>query len=615
MNILVGNYTEFKNAITFMTTDTTIVLTDDIIMTGGIQVPLIALNLIIDGRNPVTNEIHMITDYNSSSYTNTIYINPTPLFISITIKNVILHIRNYYSLICVYDSSQCINISIIYDNVDFSGTQAIYNRYGKTYIKDSNFILDTLYGTVCATQEFIEGNYIELSGEINVSHTSNANSCIWIVGNNPALIIKENSNVIFNIINRELLYCDSIPNIFFESNSYTYITTAKGLFYSTGAHRANKIDINSNSNLIIKQTQNNSGVATIRTNGDINLYESATLNIYKSVTTTDPLIEFVNNSTFNVNDVKSLILYNLRGKTIKWTNGSGEMNISGGQANIWSKAAPLLSAGTVKDIPEYSFKKEDESNINANITVLNSQTNLIDSNIILNIDSIYEMNPTTFDITNSSVLSIGKMSLVVNEIKDNSENINGITEPKFDILANYLTNEYENVSDDFGNFIVNVSKMSKNDYIIVSAGKDFLHITKTFIVNGSLTITVPQYLKFIPRAVPIQDEYLYKADNNWQIIVTDTRDNGDDWILYCRLEEALTNNIDNFLDAIIFKDKDIEHVMTPMYFEIYKGLANDKEETKTFISWSKIEGILIKLLSNYGYIDGKYVGKINFILK
>ena len=94
----VNTFAELKAAVEDTTTDE-VILAADITFENGIKIPTTKKTLSIDGNG------HTVTDMNSSSYTDALYIPSAAGSTSVTVENGVWSGRNYYGVICVYDDS------------------------------------------------------------------------------------------------------------------------------------------------------------------------------------------------------------------------------------------------------------------------------------------------------------------------------------------------------------------------------------------------------------------------------------------------------------------------------------------------------------------------------
>ena len=101
----VSNFAELKTAIEDSTT-TEILVNGDIVFSGGAKVNIAKSSLVIDFNN------FSVTDSNTLSVSDSIYVPSTKNTISVTVKNAVWSGRNYYGVVGVYDGNTNTKINI-----------------------------------------------------------------------------------------------------------------------------------------------------------------------------------------------------------------------------------------------------------------------------------------------------------------------------------------------------------------------------------------------------------------------------------------------------------------------------------------------------------------------
>ncbi len=614
--VIVYNFSELKTAI--LGSKEYIRLGADIVCgSGGIAIPLLTSHLVIDGTDPIDGSIHTILDYNSSGFYDTIYIDYTNLISKlIEVQNINLQIRNYYGFVSAYDIINNANVTIKYTNVDFSGTQPFFNPFGKAIVENSNFLVDKLYSSVCPSNELFEINKATLSGTINITHNSTANSCFWFRNAAPSLIISDDAIINISITSRELCYCDTQPIIVFGKNSYCNIVSNHGLFYSTGTHQATSILIEEGAQVYIEQLSRNGTVPTIRTLGNITIEDGAIFHVFVKYASSAPLIEFtVTSLSMIFNKPKSIILYNYSNTVFKWPVGGGIVALDCRAISYWKTAISFPNAGGLNDTPLYNWSKADKSLIIASATCTLSATTIVTSNIIAGVDSQNAMTTTTFDIINVRVLALGEMFLDVFDINDIQTNIIGETMPKSNIGVYVNEQTYIDVSDELGNFDVSVEAIPAYHQITIKSNYNFLTFLRNIIIDGSLSFDiVPNTMPFRAISVPSNISKIKRKDPDWALTVKDTRLEGDDWYLLATIDDDLHTEGENIENAVIYEYDLIEQILSKNYTIVWEGKANKNEVTITSVSWDEIEGILLKIIPETSCKSGIYETDLNWYL-
>lgn len=174
--VVVSSFNELKSVLINPPTVTTIFLSKDIQMeSGGIAINSNWTELTIDGKDPYTGVTHKLIDYVSASYYNTIH--PTSSVLeSITLQNLILDGKNYYGPVGIYDGYR--DVTITYNNVDYTGPQLTYNSNGTAKYIDCNITITTNNGASNA-QEIGEVSNVEIGGNTTITSTSTSDSLFW----------------------------------------------------------------------------------------------------------------------------------------------------------------------------------------------------------------------------------------------------------------------------------------------------------------------------------------------------------------------------------------------------------------------------------------------------
>lgn len=129
---IVKTFADFKSAAEDAST-TEILLANDIAMgAGGVNLPVNKGDITIDGGG------YKITDYNSLGAGDTIHVaDAGNAALTVTLKNAVWSGRNYYGVLCAYDSSNNKNVTLTLDKVTYTGPECMFNRYGAVRFKDS----------------------------------------------------------------------------------------------------------------------------------------------------------------------------------------------------------------------------------------------------------------------------------------------------------------------------------------------------------------------------------------------------------------------------------------------------------------------------------------------
>ena len=624
-SIVVNNYNELAAAITSSDDYLTIYLNADIEITSRITFPPTKTNLTINGT--YTNEQgitkrHTLTDMNSASITNSIYIASAASEINVTLCNVDIVGKNYYGIVAVEAVNSTKAVTLTYQNVNYTGPQISYNRQGMVRYIDSNITIKTSSGYASPSNELAEVNRVEIGGKTTIHHTSTGNAMFWLTYANPSFKILENADVSITSESRETLYCDYSPDIVIEKGANVTINTPRGMFYDTGSSQlAKSFLIDEKASLKVTQTAVKSGVGTIRCSGDFIVSNGASLYIANTLSSSAPLIQMTSTATVKFENPKSIVLYNKNGNLIRWTSGTGKVNINSQVVNYWLSAKDFPDAGTLSDTPLYIWTKLDESNVEIDASTSTSSTTSVTTNMTSS-DSQTPPSLQTFNLQNVKVLSMGQLSLKTKPISDASINITGTTNPSSNLKAEFLLDSVmrsvEGTSDALGSFLLTLPELLPlNISVTVTANDNFKNRTETLAVvyTGALEFkTVPSVLEFKNTVIPTVKTTIPRQEADWSILISDSRLESSDWSLYASINTPFTSaNNHTLKDALVFIDeKNKSFVINNEPTKVYSG-KSVSSPTDTTITWSENQGMLLDI-NPQDVLDDSYATTITWTL-
>lgn len=604
-SVVVNNYDELASAITGNNNYNTIYLNADIEITSRINYPTTKTNLTINGT--YTNEQgittrHTLTDMNSSAISNSIYISSATSAIDVTLCNVDIVGKNYYGIVAVEAATSTKVVTLTYKNVNYTGPQISYNRQGMVRYIDSNITIKTFSGYASPSNELAEANRVEIGGKTTINHTSTGNAMFWFTYSNPYFKILENADVTITSESRETFYCDYSPDITIENGANVTINTPRGMFYDTGSSQlAKSFLIEKNANLKVTQTAVKSGVGTIRCSGNFTVSDGASLYIANTLSSSAPLIQMTATGSVTFENPKSVVLYNKNGNLIRWTSGTGKVNINSQVVNYWLSAKDFPDAGTLSDTPLYIWDKSDGSNAEINATTSTSETTAVTTNITSS-DSSTPPSLETFNLQNVRVLSMGQLSLKINTISDTALNITGTTNPYSNLKAEFLLSSVENnvtgTSDSSGSFSLDLSEtLPIGTPVKLTANDNFKNKAETVTVVHAGTLefkTVQSELAFKSTVIPTAKTTIQRQEPDWSIIISDSRILSTDWNLYASIKKPFTSVSNHAIeDALVFIDeKDENFAINSDPTKIYSG-NSVSSPTDTTIKWSENKGMLL----------------------
>lgn len=606
-SVVVNNYSELASAITGDNNYNTIYLNADIEITARINYPATKTNLTINGTytndQGVTTR-HTLTDMNSSSITNSIYIASATSAIDVTLCNVDIVGKNYYGIVAVEAASSTKVVTLTYENVNYTGPQISYNRQGTVRYIDSNITIKTSSGYASPSNELAEANRVEIGGKTVIHHTSTGNAVFWFTYSNPSFKILENADVTITSESRETFYCDYSPEVTIGKGANVLVNTPKGMFYDTGSSQlAKSFLIENNANLKVNQTAVKSGVGTIRCSGDLTVSDGSSLYIASDLASSAPLIQMTATGTVKFENPKSVVLYNKNGNLIRWTSGTGKVVINSQVVNYWLSAKDFPEAGTLSDTPLYIWTKLDQTNVEIDVTTSTSATTSVTTNITSQ-DSSTPPSLQTFNLQNAKVISMGQLALKTNVISDAALNITGTTNASANVKAEFLVSSEAKsttgVSDASGYFsLVLPETLPVGTSVQMTANDNFKNRSEilTIIYTGALEFkTVPSELAFKSVVVPAVKTIIGRQDADWSIIISDSRIQSSDWALYASVKNPFISSGNHILkDALAFVDEqDSALVINSDPIKIYSGSAVSSP-TDVTVKWPENQGMLLAI--------------------
>ena len=625
VSVIVSNYDELASAITGNNNYNTIYLNADIEITSRINYPTTKTNLTINGT--YTNEQgittrHTLTDMNSSAISNSIYISSATSAIDVTLCNLDIVGKNYYGIVAVEAATSTKVVTLTYKNVNYTGPQISYNRQGMVRYIDSNITIKTFPGYASPSNELAEANRVEIGGKTTINHTSTGNAMFWFTYSNPSFKILENADVTITSESRETFYCDYSPDITIENGANVTINTPIGMFYDTGSSQlAKSFLIEKNANLKVTQTAVKSGVGTIRCSGNFTVSDGASLYMTNTLSSSAPLIQMTSTATITFENPKSVVLYNKNGNLIRWTSGTGKVNINSQVVNYWLSAKDFPDAGTLSDIPLYMWTKLDNSNVEINAATSTSTTTTVTTNITSS-DSSDPPSLETFNLQNVRVISMGQLSLKTDAISDTTLNITGTTNPSSNLKAEFLissvVNNVTGNSDNSGYFSITLPEtLPIGTSVKITANDNFKNRTETTVIvyAGALEFkTVPNILAFKSTIIPNVKTTIQRQEPNWYMVISDSRILSSEWNLYASIEKPFTS-VDNHIikDTLVFIDeKDNTFIISSEPTKIYSGNSVSSPTDKT-IKWSENRGMLL-IINPQDILAGSYSTTITWTI-
>lgn len=619
--ITVNNFMELRNAIAD-TVSTEIYLGQDITFTasGGALIPRTKGDIVIDGNG------FKITDYASSAFGDTIRVassSATPM--TVTIRNIVWNGRNFYGIIGMENGSSTANVTLVLNNVQYTGPQAIYHRQYITRVINSDFSIEKIGSVGSNPQEFGEVNSIFFSGTVTINSFSDSDSVIWFLNSGAAFNVEENARLTINAPNTYMFYIDSTaarPNMIFAANSVTKINTQHGLFFdgSTTLHMAATFKVAQGASFSAVQAARNGSVPAFKCRDSFTMEEGSFLLLAMPSSGTSALMYFPLRIDLSFNNPKSVILYNNGGRLFSFGAGTSAspdtINIKAELINMWTAAkTPFEDAGKFDDTPASAFSKADGSYITATAYTTTAATSSVTSNIVSG-DKGFPMSTANFNVMQARVMSMGNVNISLNDISDASAAITGVTESLANVKAFYGSTTVSGRADDTGAINLPVSSIPADTIVTFASNWNFLIKEIQTTVAGSVRITHLTDLVFKSFAVPYKRGVVKRKDTNWYLEITDTRTVPScDWYLYASIPAPLSSGSDTLDNAMTYNIGTYVDIMSDTPVLIRQGTWSSPVPKITRIEWEELEGFLLRVNPDFVYNYGRYTTRLDWDIR
>lgn len=615
--VVVYNFTELKQCLQESNSYNYIYLGSNITLTSGITISSTKANVTIDGT--YENTTYTYEDMKSLGTGDTISVR-SPNITKVTVKNINVIGNNYYGIIYVPNDNTLKNVIIEYNNLTYTGPQITYHPTGLSRYVDCNIKITASY---TSAQEVAECNRIEISGTTSIIHESTSDSTFWFQGQNSQYFkILENANVTIQSLNRELFYGTNNLEFTIQANAKLNLTTALGMGY--GTYSTSTVLIDKNAYFKLTQTKQNGSYPTWYCTGSFTMNENSTLIM---------LIDYpnINNSNYNIyfkttasslilNNPKELVLYNSK-TNVLYSEQNINFNLTYSRINTWSNSSSITTAGSLDDMPTYSwYKSLSESNLTG--TFSSKQTTVSTNNYteeeLATLPSL-----TNFKLNESKALSIGSMPMTLHPVTDETTIISGYTTPSSDIKISYLNNsQIITANDTTGYFELNIAdKLPIGTQItyLANVKNSFIYQIKEIeiIYAGELVLNnAPENIEFDLNPFST-NPILCPSKEKISLTITDTRIESSNWKLYANIDHDLESSTGYTLtDSLVFIDDDSK--ITPLSQDkilVYTGENNNSLPKTTIITWDYDKGIILRLINEPLENKTKYSSTITWTLE
>ena len=613
--VVVMTSSELKTVLEGVNTYTTIYFGANITLAAGITINASKTNLIIDGTyNGVR---YRYTDMRSTATGDTIAI-LSAVNANIVVRNMDITGYNYYGVIYVAEDTSLRNVVVEYNNVVYVGPQMTFHPTGLTRYVDTTITIQANYSPA---NEVAECNRIEIGGKTTINTTSSSTSMFWFRGDSTTAYfhILESANVNITSPSRELLY--GYDNLAFSvlKNSTFNLTTYYGMSYATFGTGATLID--TNATLKLTQTGVFASYPTWYIGGAFTMNENSSLIFINSngvINTITYNLYFRGSASININNPKAFVLYN-RVTDVIYTSVTVPVTLKYSRLNIWNTAADISIAGSLSNLPTYSWYKTDAS-ISQVVASMSTTTMSVTTNNYTAAELAVLPAITNLNFLKKRAISMGVTALNIDILTDEDLQITGLTAPNASILVTYNTTSVTVTADSSGNFVVPLTTplaIGTNVTFLSNVAKSFIYTLKNKVVvdEGEIVMTnVPTQVTF--RLVPFQtNPILCPRTEALNIAVTDTRARSKAWQVYVSMNRDLTSSQGKVLtNSVVYQGTTLMPVATTPIL-IYSGTANGGTTKVTNIVWAVNEGIVLRLLNQTLEANQEYTATLTWNLQ
>lgn len=612
--VVVYDSLEFKNVLENDNGYEYIYIGDDIVLEQNININENKEKIIINGT--YNNIRYKLTGMNSNVASDTINVSSSNK--EIQIKNIDIEYTNTYGVFYVQENKSFSNILIVCDNIVFNGTKLIFNPYGIVKIIDST--INMVETNSIIPQEVCKSFHVIIGGKTNIS-AINASAPIFNFRSDviqPSIVFLCKSDVVITSDNNSFMNGTSRLNFSILHDANVMIITCNG-FAGYTIHGANNVLIDERAVFSFMEN-NHRRIPMWSVFGNFTLKKDSCLeviNSYASTPSDNYNIHFKGSNQKILFDNPKYVKFYTKNSNILYTNNQVEFTIKCSRFNLWNNSKTLSEAGSINDLPDYSWYKKDDLLV-LNGSFDNSST-IITSHNLTDLELINLSDISNFSFQGKKCFSIGSCIINVHSISNVSRIIGGHTVPNSEVLIRYDNFSGIVSADSDGLFEYNYTNDIVDDTKIEIISNDpngFIYGTRvvSFPYDGELSIMSSNcFFEF--SLVPVSDNMsLFKKNSSLVIKVVDSRVDKSSWSIVASLDGNFSSIGGYSLnDALVFKKfNDDIVVLTDMPQVVY---TNDDGSDVVTVEWSSEKGPLLDLSNNYLVVDEEYFACINFKLE
>jgi|GEM_PF-2257251 len=307
----VGTFAQLKTAVENKT-DTHIQLTANIQMDKtGIVINPEKTELVIDGNG------HTLTVASANTITSAMYMKTYGKLKDITIQNMNINGPNSYGLITIVDSTKYSDVTVTFDNIEYTGPGLSWGRKSNFVIRDSNLLM--VPSSLSECHEVFECLTIRLEGNVNIvkDAPNSTYELFWITGGTGGVTVAANAHV--NVISNQGLTkkgssgfvyysCPDLHLIFEDDSYFNYV--GNNIFQECSS--VDRLIVGERAEVYITlygELYCTYGIFAIR--GEANIGKDAILELYSfNNNQYQPILQLTGTGSINFNSPKTVFIYN-----------------------------------------------------------------------------------------------------------------------------------------------------------------------------------------------------------------------------------------------------------------------------------------------------------------
>ena len=594
-----------------------------------IRIPLSKPNVVIDGTYNGLRRTYTTTGNSATNFITYAVPGTDRPQLHATMQHADIVGNNYYGAMGASDSANNFNLMLTYSDINYSGSQACYNRYGTVRFLDCVLNIDN--------HEITECGRAELGGRVVINHTMAGYSSFWLYYNvadgngagSQYVRILEDADVSLTSL-FSAIYIQPGARLIIEDNAKFIVNSSGGISYNTSAFSS--VTVGEGATFACTQTVDR--YALIYVDGEMSVGQGASVSLVKTAGAAYPVIGLSSASLLSVQSPGSFLLRNNAAGVVSFA-GACRLELMGGQVNFWSQAPKADDPGGFSDLPGYSWRKiSDENQRVPETRIAGNSTNTAfttdDSGTNLDSAELDGKPLSALLLNRAYAFSMGDLPLYVNPVADDGWPVFGTTIPGASLLAVYeaegtnYTDTGQADSDGAFSIPTSAGSLALGFTVTVTAGLPFLLTSQVMAVVpvGNIEVTNAQsqlVLDYSKRVSQTPEAYGRETDN-WSLTVSDSRARSTAWKLYAAAESDMhslneSGEVKHTLPgALVFVDERGSMTSlgkTPV--QIWEGDANggNLNSTET-VTWDTDKGLLLGRSTNPIWANERYSADITW---